>query len=621
MVGDLAADYARRRRSHGAVAAWLWLQVEIASLAFAYRSTAQRRGVGDMCLADLRNSWRSMRARPGASLATIFVLALGIGLVSSMFALADPYVTRPLPFANADRLAKLLLITSVAAEPPTLEGWQGRTDLFVGLAAIGPTESVVVDGPDGEVPLRLVAVSANYLEVLGAQGPSLGDWHARPGSSETPVVLTASARRRLGERAPDHVTLRVRDQEGTETGAGFRIRGALAESFLFPEASQPWDGIVPIADGTPLAASEKSPSGLSMTRVRLSVLARLQPGVTLTQVAAALSTSPASDVSPLPSSGYGVRAHSVVETMTGRLWALALGALAAGTLVLLVCAANVANLLIARGAFRQREFATRVALGASGGDLSRLVLVELSLLTVAGIVGGLLIAKGVLAVCALYVPAQYVVLGSPEVAGRAVTFACLAGAVIVVAGLLPALAAWRVTSLALFHTTSDSEPKGIRIARFAMTAAQTAVAVVLLVGAMLMMRSFVNLVTRDPGYQSDVFAVGVRYDSVQTGTNRREEVETTVDRLRALDGVEGAAATVGTLVENIGGARAGPALIVGGIRVRGLVNTTGPGFFQVAGARLREGRLLLPADEDRKAVVGETFARSWSSERSIVGCV
>src|SRR5690606_33506269 len=108
-------------------------------------------------------------------------------------------------------------------------------------------------------------------------------------------------------------------------------------------------------------------------------------------------------------------------------------------------------------------------------------------------------------------------------------------------------------------------------------------------------------------------------DSVQTGSNRREEVETTVRRLQALDGVDGAAATVGTLVENIGGGRAGPALLGGGMRVGGLVDTTGPGVFQGAGARVREGRLLLPADEDRKAVVGETFASSWSSERSIVG--
>jgi putative ABC transport system permease protein len=572
-----------------------------------------------MLLADIQHGWRSMRARPAASLATICVLALGIGLVSSMFALADPYVTRPLPFTNADRLARLTLVTSVAAEPPTLEAWRARTDLFADLATFGTSESVIVAGPDGDMPLRFLAVSPEYLQVLGAQGPALSDWQARPGSFETPVVLTAAARRRLRDRGSDQATLRALDQQSTPTRAGFRVRGTLPESFLFPESSQSWDGIVPLPAGTPLAATERTPSGLSVVRVRLSVLARLQPSVTLPQVVGTLSTAPVLEAYTLPTSGYLVRAQSVVEAMTGRLWALALGALAAGVLVLLVCAANVANLFIARGAFRQREFATRVALGASGSDLSRLVLVELSLLTVAGIAGGLLIAKGVLAMCALYIPAHYVVLGSPEIAGRTVWFACIAGGVIVIAGLVPAIAAWRVTSLALFNKTSDGEPNGIRIARFAMTAVQTAVAVVLLVGAMLMARSFTNLVTRDPGYDADMFAVGVRYDTVESGRNRREEVNTTVDRLRRLDGVAGAAATVGTLVEGVSGGMAGPALTVGGTRVRGFVKTTGPGFFQVAQARLREGRLLVPGDDDRRAVVGESFARSWSTDRSMVG--
>jgi hypothetical protein len=152
-----------------------------------------------------------------------------------------------------------------------------------------------------------------------------------------------------------------------------------------------------------------------------------------------------------------------------------------------------------------------------------------------------------------------------------------------------------------------------------MTAAQTTVAVVLLVGAMLMTRSYVNLLMQDPGYVHDLYAVGVTSRQSQPLGAWRPEVEATVERLRRLPGVSAASVMKGVLVENIGGGFAAPAVYVDGQRVRGLVKSVGTAFFQTAGTRLLEGRLLEPADEGQGAVVSASFARECCEGRPAIG--
>lgn len=620
ILGDLSADYEECARRRGHLRARIWLLGEALSLVAAYRRHApKKRGLMDKLRSDLMHAWRTMRARPTAAVGTIAVLALGIGLVSAMFALADPYVTRPLPWPDADRLVTLSVRTRATTDVPTIEGLRARTDLFASLAAVGNSETVHVTGTDGTMTLRLLPVSRDYFEVLRTAVPPVVDWRRHAESTETPVLLTTAASRRLRASALPGATLRLADDTGAATGRGYRVRDVLPPSFLFPSGSQIWDGFAPLPDGAALVEIERTPAGFAVARVALSPIARLQPGVTLEQVEAALRTAPPEESPVMPSRGQVVMAHSVQASMTARLRPLATAALGAGVLVLLVCAANVANLLMARGAFRRRELATREALGASGLDLGRLVLVEVGLLAALGVAGGLAVADAVLRATAGLIPAQYVMLGMPEISIRVIGLACLAGAVIVGAGLLPALAAWRMNAAALINQMSTGEPRRIRVARFSMTAVQTAVAVVLLVAAMLMARSYVNLLTQDPGYAGDLFAVGVaQYQGRPAGT-WRSEVDTTIERLRRIPGVTAAAAMKGTLVENIGRGFAAPAIFVDGQRVSGLVKSVGVGFFQTTGTRLIDGRLLTPADENRSAVVSESFARACCPDRSPLG--
>lgn len=620
ILGDLAADHARLVARRGRLGAGVWLTGEALSLVMTYRRQPPgRRGPVDRIRTDVRHAWRAMRVRPAASLGTTTVLAFGIGLVSAMFALADPYVTRPLPFVDADRLVTVSVGTRETTDAPTVEGYRVRTDLFAGVAAFGSTETVTVAGRGAAVTLRLLPVSTVYFEVLGAAIPPLPEWRRLAESGETPVLLTHDASRRLGDAGRPGATIRVTGDTAA-LARGFRVGPTLPASFLFPSSSQSADGFMPLPDRAALVEVTRTPGGLTVAHVALQLLARLQPGVTIAQVEGALTTAPPGDMPIRPSRGVGVRAYGVAESMTGRLRPLGLAALGAGLLVLVVCAANVANLQLARGAYRRRELATREALGATAGDLGRLVMTEIGLLTLAGVAGGLGVTAAVLALTAGLTPPRYMPLGAPSVSLRVIGFAGLAGVVVMCAGLLPAAAAWRVRASALFNETSTAEPRRVRAARFAMTAAQTTVAVVLLVGAMLMTRSYVNLLAQDPGYVRDLYAVGVASRQSQPPGAWRPEAEATVERLRRLPGVSAAAVMKGTLVENIGFGFAAPAVYVDGQRVRGgLVKSVGTAFFQTAGTRLHEGRLLQPADEGQAAVVSASFARACCEGRSAIG--
>jgi predicted permease len=619
ILGDLATDYARVLSRRGRLLAAVWILSEGASLVGAYRRGVGR-GFVDKVRVDVVHGWRAIRARPAAALGTVGVVSVGIGLVSAMFALADPYVTRPLPFDRADRLVTLSIQMPSTRDFPTLDTWRARRDLFVELAVQGDTENVVVAGAggDGAVPLRLLPVSANFLQVLGAAALPLRDWHARAGANEKPAVLTAAASRRLRELGESGARLEVLEETGARSGQGYRVHGALPTSFLFPSGTQFWDGLVPLHDQAELVTVGRTRSGLPVVGSTLTGLARMQSRVTAEQVAAALSKG-SIDGHWFLGGSYVVRATSVRDMVTGGLRPLATGALYAGLLVLLISAANVANLLIVRGLFRRREFAAREAFGASRVDLGRLVLVEIGLLTICGIGGGLIVASAVLSAAATVIPAQFVLLGLPQMSFRVVVFATAAGGVVMAAGLVPALAARRLGPQALFHEASPGEPRRIRAARFAMTAAQTSVAVVLLVGAVLMARSYLNLLTRDPGYARDVYAVGVRYDFPGSGRPLRADIDASVDGLRRIESVTAAAATIGPLVEAMGGGGSAPALFVDGQRAAGRVTFTGPGFFQAVGGRLLEGRLLVDGDEGRAALVSESFARACCADRPALG--
>jgi predicted permease len=621
VLGDLLEEYEDQARRHGRLRAELWLAGESLSLAAAYRRryarAARSRSLMDKLRLDLVHGWRAARTRPTAALATVAVLALGIGLVSAMFALADPYLLRPLPYRQPDALVRLTLRTRTAEAVPTLSAWRARRDLFDDVAADGVTSMPLVSAPAGEMALRLHAVSANFFDLLGVPVHVPSDWRPAAPPAETPVLLTADAARRLFGGAFVPMTGALLTRADGETGA-YRVAGVLPESFLDPNGRSATSagGYVPLADG-PIANVRTTPNGGYSYASVMSPLARLRAGVTPAIAQAALSTGDVPARGFMPTSGAVVVATPIASLLTERVRPLATGALGAGVLILIVCATNVANLLLTRGASRTREIAAREALGASGLDIVRLVFVELALLTSAGVAAGLVVAKTALAAAALVIPAQYTSLGAPTVTWRVVIAAGAAGALVMAAGLAPAWAAWRVTPLALVNPTSAIETRGLRALRFLMTAAGTAVAIVLVAGAALFGRSYVNLLAQDPGYDGDTLAVSAVYHGAPDAL--APAIEATIARLGVLPGVTHAAASPGALVDGLHAMSAGRPLLLDGRPVPGGPRQVSDDFFEATGARLVAGRLPSPADAGRAIAVSQAFAEACCNGRSPVG--
>ncbi len=615
-LGDLFEDYQQRLATHGRLRAELWLTRECVSLVTSYRTARQRlvvprRPPMDVLRSDIVHGWRAIRARPAATLATVAVLTLGIGLVAAMFALADPYILRPMPFARAHELHSLQLRTRSQADVPTLADLAARRELFSGVLAQGAAQSVAVEADGRDVTLRLAPVSRDYFTVLGVPMAMPADWRTVGTSTETPVILTAEAATRMFGRGEAI----GRSFQRLEEAGGFRVAGLLTVPFLDPSARTGTilDGFIPLDDG-PLLSIELTQGGSRTSGP--SVLARLQTGVTPEMVEGALSTAPPE--AAFSQAGLVVTTDSLVDRLTARVRPLALGALAAGLLILIVCAANVANLLLVRGAARTREFAAREALGASRGAIARLVLVELGLLTAFGVMGGLALAALALAAAALVIPAEYTTLGAAAVTARVVGLAIAAGALVMLAGMVPGWAAWRVTPLALFDRTASGETIRIRVLRFTMTVAQTAIAVVLLVGAVMFGRSYVNLVTQDPGYDGDTFAITARYaPGVQVGAS----VDDAIARLRRIPGITHVGASPGPLVDGLMTVGAGRRMTINGQPVPGAPRQATLGFFDAAGSRVVAGRSWTADDDGRTVVVTESFATQCCESRSPVGLI
>jgi predicted permease len=597
---------------------------------------------------ELRFAVRSLRRSPGFTLVAVLTLALGIGLTTAIYTVVKRVVLDPLPYPQADRLVRLKNL--VPGDAPDAE-WQMAPAQYYYLGsqarsieAIGAYDAggVNLQTPEGAQRARAALVSASTLRMIGARtqlGRSIGAADDARGALPVAVLSDGFWRQEFG--ADPGVIGRTLDLLGTTV----EVVGVLAPGAELPQepggASQPTDLWLP------LSAIDRrfDPNGPFHNEHATPMFARLAPGVDVERAQAEIDRLTARLPEAFPQvysqrffDRYGFRTklypmkEYVVGGIADSLWIL-LGAVG---LVLLIACANVANLLLVRAEGRRRELAIRTALGASRGALAQQFLAEgLVLALLGGALGMLLAVWGTRALVAL-APADFPRLQELRVDGGVMLFAlAVALGVALAVAALPILRSGRGAPSATLADAGRGMTTGRERhrARSLLVVAQVTLALVLIVGAGLLMESFQRLRAVDPGVDPEgvmtveLHLTGERYGDIPAMWRFYDQV---LERVRSIPGVTAAGMSqdlpldggFGCTVQGFEDARVTQRLAGSDLTTCAGQEPTTPGYFEAMGIPLLRGRTFTDADNDRPAggavVVSRAFAeRFWPGEEAI----
>ena len=575
---------------------------------------------------DFRHAWRALWATPTFFLVAVLTLAIGIGAIASVYSVVAGTLLKPLPYPDAERIVRIDRVAEPFGGPVSVgvfrEWREGSRDAFEAFGAFaGATLHYQAPGATAE-PLVAYAVTPGFWAVMGlpaAAGRYFGE--DEESRNERVVVLGhAFWQRQLGGRA---------DAIGRDVvlnGIAYRIVGITPAAFRYPDTV---DAFVPTALADAPSSDDTS---------YLSVVARLAPSASLAQADAllALVNERASRALDAGTPALGARLVDLPERLVSRVREPLFVLLGAAVLVLLIACANLANLLLARGVGRRREFAIRAAMGARGMRLLRLVLAEIVLITLIGTAMGL-------AVAAFSVP---LILGTaPDVLpvhsvvriDAKVVVACTAAALLTMLafGLWPALRAARVHPAGAMQGEARGgigEKEGGR-ARRLLVGAELTIALILLSGAGLLIESLRQLGRADTGVDTAqvlTASIIVPTPPVTPGedfeaTYHRNSgifqarLDAVLARVRALPGVRAVGISDALPLSGADNASStievpGQAPPAGDAPSGANWRFVNPGFIDAVGMRLRSGRNLTDADArpgafPREVMVNETFAR------------
>jgi putative ABC transport system permease protein len=574
-----------------------------------------------MLVQDVKYAIRSLLKKPGFTAVTILTLAIGIGANAAIFGAVNAVLLRPLPYPEPEQLVHVFK-TSIkrpdrvggSTSPPDFTDWRLTNRVFTEMGAIN-TGSFALTGSGAPEQVRGAMVTGGFFDVLGTRaliGRAITRDDDAIGGPDVVVLGHSVWARRFGSDRG------IVGRRVTIEGVSREVIGVMPEAFGYPLLSEIW---MPLRFSADDLATQRGAH-------YLDVVARLKPGATLETARAEIRGIAAQlgGAYPRTNKDWSAAVHPIRDFVVGDVRQSLFVLLGAVGLVLLIVCVNVASLVLIRAAGRGREMAVRLAVGAGRFALVRGLLVESLILGLVGGVAGLVLAGwATTLIASLDTSVGIPLLGQTRLDGTVVafTFVVSAGAAMIF-GTMPA---WHATALGdvvqrireeAGSTTSSSRRQRLRSA---LVVAETTLAVILLVGAGLLTKSFLKLLQVDLGFDVSgvqTFSLTLPETRYQTPPQRSAFVDSLLSKIAAHPGVESAGAIFGLPLTNFGyvisvSIRDGVILAdAEQDRLSVQVRVVTPDYFKTMGIRVTRGRTFEAGDRlgvPAVAIVTETAAR------------
>jgi predicted permease len=613
---------------------WRWLECEVSrakqtrleawlppALPETLTDNSPRRALTmDWLRQNLRYALRTLGRQPGFTAVVVLTLALGIGANTAIFSLVNAVLLRAVPYLDDERLVFIeagredrSVETFGGVSPADFGDWQTQSQMFEQLSALVGDGGVALRGERAEL-LRGPRVSTNFFDTLQAQ-PLLGrTFRAEDGVMAAPKTVVLSYRAWQNKFGGDpNILGKMLDDNGVQ------VIGVMPPDFKFPDYAETW---IPLA---------RDAGEMQQRRSRyFQAFGRLKAGQSLASAQAEMKTIAARLAGQYPQSNKSITVN-LTPLGARRVRDVKLSVLlmlAAVGFVLLIACANVANLLLARAATRRKELAIRTALGATRGQLIGLLLVESLLLSLAGGAGGLLLAVWGKGLLVGLLPASYDYLqlqGAVQIDGTVLLFTL--GAAVLTGLLFGLLPAWRATQVPVNECLKDGRSSQDGLAgqrtRSILVIAEIALALVLLVGAGLLIGSFARLQRVNLGFEpQNLFAASIVMPSQAPNLAARvTRIKEFQERVAAVPGVADVAVTTGVAFPYLSFTfnRATEPLAADEHTMYDAISAN---YFRVMQTPLAAGRAFSEADQANTppvAIINEQLARRYFDGADPVG--
>ena len=591
---------------------------------------------------DVRYGLRMLLKKPTFTAVAILTLALGVGANTAIFSIVNAVLLRSLPFRDPDRLVRIYFnnpgvgLRDIRFSMPEFDDLTAQTDVFEDVSVVFPASTNLTGAKQPE-RLELLGTTPNYFSMLGAT-PELGRLFGHQdfalGFAPAVVISDALWRRSYGAD-PGVLGRSVRLDNDL-----YAIVGVLPPGFRHPGPTISRAVEVWVTCGF---SGDPFPKPARGTRVLPGAIGRLKPGLTLAQAQARLDAMAANLRREFandypPQAKWTIEIVPLQQSLVGKIRPMLLVLLAAVILIVSIVSLNIGSLLLARASGRQQEIAVRAAMGASRGRMIRQMLTESLLLAFIGGIAGLATAVITLKAVLRFVPANLPRLGEVNIDWRVLGFALLISlATGLLFGLAPAIHSSKAGLASTMREGSRGSGYGAKAGRMrdALIVSQLAVAVVLMVGAGLLLETLRDLLRQNPGFNpSQVVTANIwlpvpnnpQLDPYLTFAHQIPFNRELLRRMNAIPGVELAAitsrlpATGTTTNSNSLAIEDQPTESSGDLRAE--IIRISPDYFRVMQTPLVEGRFFTESDENGKlpvAIIDEATARRYWPDQDPVG--